>query len=54
MTPAESVADIYRTAAALTVLEDRARVVTLLSHAGAEVVEAPWSSLSARLIGCDW
>lgn len=50
-TPAESVADVYRTAAALTVLEDRARVVTLLTHAGAEVVEAPWSTLSARCVG---
>ena len=50
-TPAESVADVYRTAAALTVLEDRARVVTLLSHVGAEVVEAPLNSLSARCVG---
>ena len=50
-TPAETVADVYRTAAALTVLEDRARVVTLLRHAGAEVVEAPLSSLSTRCVG---
>lgn len=51
VTPAVTVAEVYRTAAALTVLDDRARVVTLLRHAGAEVVEAPWGSLSAGCVG---
>jgi uncharacterized protein (DUF58 family) len=50
-TPAETVADVYRTAAALTVLEDRSRVVTSLRRAGAEVVESPLASLSAHCVG---
>jgi uncharacterized protein (DUF58 family) len=50
-TEATSVAEAYRTAAALTVLEDRALVVRDLRSSGVEVVEAPLASLSSRCVG---
>ena len=49
--PSSSVADVYRTVAALTVLNDRATVVGQLVRRGAEVVEAGVESLSSRCVG---
>ncbi len=44
-------ADAYRAVAALGVLEARAKVIVMLGHAGAQVVEAPLGLLSTRCVG---
>jgi uncharacterized protein (DUF58 family) len=47
----QSVADVYAASVALDVLSARARVATLLRHAGADVLEAPPGELANACVG---
>jgi uncharacterized protein (DUF58 family) len=47
----QSVADVYAASVALDVLSARARVATLLRHAGADVLEAPPGALANACVG---